>query len=110
MKPTALLRDAILDCTKPKDIVFDGFIGSGSTMLAAEQARRRCYGVEIDPRYVDVALRRWIAGTGQQPVHVASGLTFEQLQRDRQGKNRVAMVPAKAQRQPKSSSSLPTVL
>lgn len=76
VKPTALIRDAILDVTNFGDVVFDGFLGSGTAVLAAEQARRRCFGIEIEPRYVDVTLLRWIAATGQQPVHLRSGETF----------------------------------
>jgi len=59
VKPTPLVADAILDVTTPGQIVLDGFIGSGTTLLAAEKTSRRCYGVEIEPGYVDVALRRW---------------------------------------------------
>ena len=78
VKPTAMVADAILDVTKPGQIVLDGFIGSGTTLLAAEKTSRRCYGVEIDPGYVDVALRRWIDLTGRQPVNQATGRTFEE--------------------------------
>ena len=58
------VADAILDVTKPSQIVLDGFIGSGTTILAAEATNRRCYGIEIDPGYIDVAVRRWIEQTG----------------------------------------------
>jgi DNA modification methylase len=47
------------------EIVLDPFLGSGSTLVAAEQLRRRCYGVDLDPRYVDVAVRRWEQLTGE---------------------------------------------
>lgn len=77
VKPTALIRDAILDVTHFGDVVFDGFLGSGTTVLAAEQARRCCFGVEIEPRYVDVALQRWIVATGRQPIHAASGESYQ---------------------------------
>lgn len=76
VKPTALVADAILDVSKPGQIVLDGFIGSGTTLLAAEKTSRRCYGVEIEPGYVDVALRRWIDLTGEQPVNLTTGYTF----------------------------------
>ena len=76
VKPTALVADAILDVTKPGQIVLDGFIGSGTTLLAAEKTSRRCYGVEIEPGYVDVALRRWVDLTGEQPVNLTTGYTF----------------------------------
>ena len=48
-----LLADAIMDCTKRGEIVLDGFLGSGSTLIAAERTGRRCYGLELDPGYVD---------------------------------------------------------
>ena len=60
VKPVQLVADAILDVTCRGDIVLDGFLGSGTTLLATEQTGRISYGVEIDPRYVDVALHRWM--------------------------------------------------
>jgi DNA modification methylase len=79
VKPVQMIADAILDVTGQGDIVLDGFLGSGTTVLAAEQTGRVCYGVEFDPRYVDLALRRWIDVTGEQPVHAETGQTFDQL-------------------------------
>lgn len=78
VKPIAMIRDAIQDVSHHGDIVLDGFLGSGTTLLAAHQCKRRGYGVEIDPRYVDVAVRRWMALTGEHAMHAESGLTFEQ--------------------------------
>jgi DNA modification methylase len=83
VKPVSLLADAILDVTRPKDIVLDPFLGSGSTLMAAERTHRRGYGIEIDPRYVDVVLMRWMKQTGLSPIHVASGKTFEQMRATR---------------------------
>ena len=67
VKPIALIADAIKDCTLRNQIVLDTFCGSGSTLLAAERTGRRGYGLEIDPGYVDVAVRRWqtLTGTGR---------------------------------------------
>ena len=79
VKPIRLVADAILDVSKRGDIVLDGFLGSGTTLLAAEQTGRICYGVELDPRYVDVALRRWIDATGEQAIHIDSGQTFDEM-------------------------------
>jgi DNA modification methylase len=59
IKPVALVADAMLDCTARRDIVLDGFLGSGTTVIAAERTGRRCYGLELDPLYVDVIVRRW---------------------------------------------------
>jgi DNA modification methylase len=61
VKPVALVADAILDCSARGDIVLDAFLGSGTTVIAAERTGRRCYGLELDPAYVDTILRRWQA-------------------------------------------------
>ena len=83
VKPLAMVADAILDVTHPGDIVLDCFLGSGTTLLATEQSGRIAYGMELDPRYVDVSLRRWMGLTGEQPVHVDSGLAFDDLAAER---------------------------
>ena len=88
VKPIALIADAIKDCTLRHQIVLDTFCGSGSTLLAAERTGRRCYGLEIDPGYVDVAVRRWQTLTGRDAVHGVSGLTFEEV-----GDQRAAQLP-----------------
>ena len=77
VKPVALIADAIMDCTARGDIVLDPFLGSGSTLLAAERVGRVCYGMELDPLYVDLAIRRWQRITGQQAIHSASGQSFD---------------------------------
>ncbi len=68
VKPTAMLEDALLDLTHRGDIVLDPFLGSGSTLIAAERTARICYGVEIDPLYVDVIIRRYEAVTGTRAI------------------------------------------
>ncbi|MDX2276868.1 MAG: DNA methyltransferase [Hyphomonadaceae bacterium] len=83
VKPIALVRDAILDCTERGQIVIDGFSGSGTTILAAEQAGRIVRAVEIDPAYVDVAIKRWQNMTGQPAILAETGETFEQVSRSR---------------------------
>ncbi|WP_022698176.1 site-specific DNA-methyltransferase [Euryhalocaulis caribicus] len=80
VKPVALVEDAILDCSDRGGIVLDPFMGSGSTLIAAERAGRTACGLELDPRYVDVTLRRFRQQTGVEPVHAASGLTFGELE------------------------------
>jgi DNA modification methylase len=82
VKPIALVADAILDCTKRNDIVIDPYLGSGTTILAAERTGRRCHAIEIDGRYVDTAIKRWERLTGQQ-VKDIHGKTFVQAQVDR---------------------------
>jgi DNA modification methylase len=79
VKPVAMVADAILDCTAPGEIVLDSFLGSGTTLMAAERTRRVCFGLELDPRYVDTAIRRWQRLTGGHAVHVASGKTFDEI-------------------------------
>jgi len=79
VKPVALVADAILDCTERGGIVLDAFLGSGTTVIAAERTGRRCYGVELDPIYVDTAIRRWQAPTGGKARHAASGRLFDDL-------------------------------
>ena len=80
VKPVALVADAIKDVTRRGDIVLDTFCGSGTTILAAERVGRRAYAVEIEPRFVDVAIRRWQAFARQDAVQVESGLTFDELE------------------------------
>jgi DNA modification methylase len=82
VKPVAMVADAILDCTARGDIVLDAFLGSGTTMIAAERTGRRCYGVELDPAYVDTIIRRWQALTGGSARHAASGRDFDDLARE----------------------------
>lgn len=83
VKPVALVADAIRDCTRRGDIVFDPFLGSGTTLLAAERIGRRGYGLEIDPRYVDTAIRRWQQFTRKDAVLSATGQTFDEVTAER---------------------------
>jgi len=71
-----VLEDALLDMTERGDIVLDPFIGSGSMLIAAEKTGRRCRGVELDPLYVDVILRRYEAVTGRQAVLESTGEAY----------------------------------
>jgi DNA modification methylase len=82
VKPIALVSDAILDCTKRGDVVLDPFLGSGTSILAAERTGRRCFGIEIDPIYVDTAIARWERLTGKKALN-GQGLTFEQVKLER---------------------------
>src|SRR5436190_2784348 len=79
VKPVAMVADATLDCSARGEIVLDGFLGSGTTVIAAERTGRRCYGLELDPGYVDTAIRRWQALTGESARHAASGRSFDDL-------------------------------
>jgi DNA modification methylase len=79
VKPIALVADAMRDCSRRNDIILDPFMGSGTTILAAERVGRRGYGLEIDPLYVDVAIRRWQDFTKQDAVLKATGQTFDEV-------------------------------
>jgi DNA modification methylase len=79
LKPVAMVADAILDCSARGDVVLDPFLGSGTTLIAAERVGRCCYGVEIDPLYVDTIIRRWQAFTGDKATHGITGRYFDDL-------------------------------
>ena len=79
-KSVRMVADAILDCTSRGDIVLDGFLGSGTTVIAAERTGRRCFGLELDPLYVDTIVRRWQAYTGEQARLASSGRSFHELE------------------------------
>ena len=76
MKPTAMLEDALIDLTNRGEIVLDPFLGSGSTLMAAESTGRVCCGVELDPLYVDVIIRRYEAATDTTAVLADTGEPF----------------------------------
>ena len=82
VKPVAMVADAIRDCTARNDIVLDTFLGSGTTVIAAERTGRRCRASEIDAPYIDTAIRRWQRLTGGSACHALSGRTFDDLARE----------------------------
>jgi DNA modification methylase len=82
VKPVALVADAIMDVSSRGDLVLDSFLGSGTTLIAAERTGRTCYGIELEPVYVDVAVRRWQTLTGLQAKHFVSGRTFSELEQE----------------------------
>jgi DNA modification methylase len=90
VKPTAMLEDALLDLSDRGDIVIDPFLGSGSTLMATHKTDRLCRGVELDPLYVDVIVRRFEAATGIAATLVETGETFEALAA---GRGRDALEP-----------------
>lgn len=83
VKPTFLVADAIMDATKRNEVVLDSFLGSGTTLLAAEKVGRRCLGMELDPLYVDTAIRRWKKLTNGQAVLFEDGRSFEEVTEER---------------------------
>ena len=79
VKPIAMVADALLDCSARGEIVLDSFLGSGTTLMAAERVGRVCFGIEIDPLYVDTAIRRWQKHTGDHAVHASTGKRFDEI-------------------------------
>jgi DNA modification methylase len=77
VKPVAMVADAILDCSTRGDLVLDPFLGSGTTLIAAERVGRRCFGIEIDPAYADTIIRRFQAFTGDVARQALTGKTFD---------------------------------
>jgi DNA modification methylase len=77
VKPVALVIDAIKDCSRRGDLVLDPFSGSGTTIMAAQKSGRRARAIELDPLYVDVAIRRWQNLTGQTAVLDCLGTPFD---------------------------------
>jgi DNA modification methylase len=84
-KPVELSRRPIVNHTKRGDAIYDPFIGSGSTMMAAELTERLCCGIDVDPRYVDVAVMRWQEFTGKNATLDGDGRSFEQMRNQRIG-------------------------
>jgi len=82
VKPTKLIADILLDCTSIGDWVLDPFLGSGTTCLAAEQVSRRCLGIELEPKFVDVALKRLKNRCNLDAVHVQSGKNYDEIKDD----------------------------
>jgi DNA modification methylase len=86
VKPVALVADAIKDCSDRGSLVLDPFCGSGTSLIAAERTGRKARSLEIDPAYVDVAVRRWQTYTGKAAILAASGETFETIEEQRAAK------------------------
>jgi len=79
-KNLSICEDAILDVTDRGEIVLDAFLGSGTTLIAAENTGRHCRGIELEPRFVDVSIRRWERLTGLQATLVSTGQTFAEVE------------------------------
>jgi DNA modification methylase len=82
VKPVALVADAIMDCSARGDLVLDPFLGSGTTVIAAERTGRICNGMELDPGYVDTAIRRWQKFTNHEAIQQVTGQTFAQREEE----------------------------
>jgi hypothetical protein len=81
-KPVAMLAAALKDGSKSEDIILDPFSDSGTTLLAAERTGRVCRGMEVDPAWVDMAIRRWRSFSGKSAIHAVSGDSFAELERE----------------------------
>jgi DNA modification methylase len=84
------VADAIRDCSRRGDVVLDPFMGFGTTILAAERVGRRAYGIEIDPFYVDAAIRRWQNFTKNDAILLGTQLTFDEV-----ASSRLTAIPEK---------------
>jgi DNA modification methylase len=78
-KPVECMRRPILNNSSPGQAVYEPFMGSGTTLIAAETTGRVCFGIELNPAYVDVAVERWQAFTGQVAVLEGDGRAFEDI-------------------------------
>ena len=99
VKPVTLVADAMKDCSHRSGLVLDPFIGSGTTIMAGEKVGRRVHGIECDPAYVDVAIRRWQGFTRSEAVLDETGQTFAEVEAARRTPEVVAqpIAPASAQ-------------
>jgi len=82
-KPIELMRRPILNHLRRGELVYDPFLGSGTTLAAAELNERVCYGIELDPKYVDVVVQRWQALTGKKATLDGDGRTFDEIAAER---------------------------
>lgn len=80
VKPVALVVDALRDCTLRGEVVFDPFLGSGTSLIAAEKVGRVCRGLELDPAYVDTIVRRWQAYAGADATLEDGGASFDEVE------------------------------
>ena len=89
VKPVAMIKDAILDCSKRGDIILDCFAGSGTVLAAAHKVGRIARLIEYDPRYCDVIIQRFEKLTGQQAILVSTGQSFEDMQELREAEAKI---------------------
>lgn len=83
IKPVSMIADAMRDCSHRKGVVLDPFAGSGTVLIAAERTGRHARAIELDPQYVDVAIKRWQRITGKQAILKATELTWDQVSVER---------------------------
>ena len=78
-----MMRRPLLNHTKRGEAVYDPFLGSGTTLAAAEITERVCYGIELDPKYVDVVVQRWQTLSGKQATLDGDGRSFDEIAEER---------------------------
>ncbi len=86
-KPVQLVMDALLDCSQRGEVVLDSFLGSGTTLLAAERTGRVCRGIELDPLYIDTAIRRWQNLTGRDALRTSDSKLFREIEAEKEQGN-----------------------
>jgi DNA modification methylase len=86
-KPVECMRRPMLNNSMPGDTIYEPFLGSGTTLIAAETVGRVCFAVELDPLYVDVAVRRWQSFTGRQATALRDGKPFDEVALERAAQN-----------------------
>ena len=79
VKPVAMVAEALLDCSARGAFVLDSFLGSGSTLIAAERTGRVCHGIELDPIYVDTSVKRWESYSGDHAIHAITKKRFDEV-------------------------------
>jgi hypothetical protein len=94
VKPIALVADAMRDCTSKGDVVLDPFLGSGTAVMAAEKIGRRCFGLEYEPAFVDVAIRRWQAYASADAILDGDGRTFDEIAAERLATRETTSAPS----------------
>ena len=82
-KPVELMRRPLLNHTKRGELVYDPFLGSGTTLAASEATDRVCYSLELDPKYCDVSVLRWQTQSGKKATLEGDGRTFDEIARER---------------------------
>jgi DNA modification methylase len=100
-KPVECMRRPMLNNSAPEQAIYDPFMGSGTTIIAAETTGRTCLGIELDPLYVDVAVRRWQAFTGKKATLLADGKTFDAIAARRPAGSGLAQADARSARRPR---------
>lgn len=89
VKPVAMIADAIMDVSNRNDIVLDCFLGSGSTLLACEKTARICRGIEYEPKYIDVTIKRWQELTGKEAINLSnSNKTYNELKKEKENSDK----------------------